>query len=408
MVDARPTFRTAGRLPGGDALIAARLDAAPGLSTEHSSALAGFFDAEGHFAVSAANGKAPTCFAAIQLRDDDAEVLHEFQQATGCGHVSYVPARGASRPQARWRIGSKLECQALARTLSMYPLLGRKRHEARIWIDAVRIWRGQAGPTRTAALQAADAELKVLRRYRANYVDSHDETTTDAHLAGHFGGFFSGDGSLRLDVSRRRAQVLVKLRQDDIGLLRMYRDRFGLGRVIRERATSDRRPCALWHISSRVQLVDAIALLDRVPLLGVKRAQYDAWRPAAVEIALNRGRGSQPDLGVLVRSGNLLAAARRYRRSSRDSFSSTDHRHASHEAYIGALRAWSRSHPGPLTCTAYSAARKTSSNWPTRSTLVARYGSWYGALAAAGLADRALPQRRRAMRHLSRGSCLTE
>jgi hypothetical protein len=58
------------------------------------------------------------------------------------------------------------------------------------------------------------------------------------------------------------------------------------------------------------------------------------------------------------------------------------------------LRTWAASHKGSLACTAYEAARrKLHGGWPKRETIAAEFGSWFDALEAAGLADRAARRR---------------
>lgn len=256
-------------------------------------ALAGFFDAEGYFGLAGSN-RAPKCLASIALRDDDAEVVHRFRQGTGLGHITAVPARGASRPQVQWLIGTKRECRALADVFERYPLLGRKRLEAQVWSRAVRRWSEPSGSDRTSDLVEARTALVKLRQYDPCPEPCSADSVSSAHLIGHFGGFVSGDGSFSLDPGRRRAQVLVRLRRDDSPLLRLYAERFGCGRVIPVAPGVGQKPVALWHVTARAGLGKVLCVLDEAPLLGLKRTQYEAWRPAAAELVRASREGS-PD-----------------------------------------------------------------------------------------------------------------
>lgn len=118
--------RTGGRLPGGEATIRTRLATAPGLTRAEGHWFAGLVEAEGHFSLRRNNGGENWCCAfALALRDDDSDVLADLQAQTGLGHLNHKPARGGSRPQVVWRIGSRTECLTLADLLEAYPLRGR-------------------------------------------------------------------------------------------------------------------------------------------------------------------------------------------------------------------------------------------------------------------------------------------
>jgi hypothetical protein len=127
------------RRPGGQTEIRARLATAPGLSEPEAHTLAGLLDAESHLGVVPNNGGAGwRCECSVNLRDDDQEILVNYRDKLGLGHLTPVAARNGSRPQVAWKIGSKLECQVLAELLDTHPLRGRKRREYEIWREAVR------------------------------------------------------------------------------------------------------------------------------------------------------------------------------------------------------------------------------------------------------------------------------
>jgi hypothetical protein len=305
--------------------------------------------------------------------------------------VTAKPASGRSKPQVRWSIETKRECGALTDVFERYPLLGRKRLEAQVWTRAVRRWSERSGSARTSDLVEARTTLVDLRRYDPNPEPCAAGSLSQAHLIGHFGGFFSGDGSFSLDPGRRRAQVLIRLRRDDAPLLRLYAERFGFGRVIPVAPGVGQKPVVLWHVTARADLAKALHVLDEAPLLGLKRTQYAAWRPAAAELVRASREGSPVDQRILVAARRRLDTIRRYEpprsKVTTERFrDGCDHR----QVYSDVLRTWAAARgDAPLPCTAYVQARRANPTWPTRGTLVANFGSWYGALAAAGLEERA-------------------
>jgi hypothetical protein len=128
------------RIPGGEAATTARIATAPGLSPEASHKLAGLIDAECHLAVAPNNRDGWRCLCAINLRDDDRQILQDAQAGLGMGRLAAVPARNGSRPQVTWKIESKVECLALVRLLDEHPLRGRKLNEYEIWREAANVW----------------------------------------------------------------------------------------------------------------------------------------------------------------------------------------------------------------------------------------------------------------------------
>jgi hypothetical protein len=105
--------------------------------------LAGFLEGEASFLISkqAQNTNHRTS-AKVNLRDDDAPLLHELSAQTGLGKISRLPARASSKPQACWTIGSKSDCLRLVQILERFPLRGHKAGDADLWSAAVRWWTG--------------------------------------------------------------------------------------------------------------------------------------------------------------------------------------------------------------------------------------------------------------------------
>jgi hypothetical protein len=117
------------RKPGGEAAIRARIAAAPGLSTEDCHRLAGLLEAECHLYITPNNRDGWRCGCAVNLRDDDRQILEDLHIALGLGSLGQVASRNGSQPQVLWNIDSKVECAALVAVLDEHSFRGRK-HEA--------------------------------------------------------------------------------------------------------------------------------------------------------------------------------------------------------------------------------------------------------------------------------------
>jgi hypothetical protein len=326
----------------------------------------------------------------LNQRADDADLLCDIVRVTGLGRLYAVPARRTSRPQVVWSVASKLECRELARLLQRYPLRGRKRREFAVWSTAVDRWsQSLHGSTGSADgfMSAAAAELRALRRYvdrghPGAAKDQIPEPLPDG-LSAFLGGFFTGEGSFSL---RGRAMVGIHLRADDADLVRTFRDAFAVGRVCVS-TPSAATPTVRWTVCRRAELRDAIAMLDAAVLRGRKRREFEAWRIGAAEYA----RGRERDESVIAAAAESLARVRAYTERpvvlpARDPPT---------EAYIDVLRAFAEEvSDGRLTCTAYTHARASHPEWPTRNTLAQAFGSWEQALGAAGLGARASSWRR--------------
>lgn len=382
-------YRT-GRPLGSEAAIEARLSRAPGLTDLQAHALAGLIDAEGCFRL-AKTGKSLSCNLSVALREDDAEILAFFRSKTGLGHVQRKPARASSNPQALWRISSKLECARLVDILDSHPLYGRKRREAAIWGEWVRRWHsnqyGQSRSLRPHLHEASRRLASARRHYPFMSAAPIPRPRGEEALIGFFGGFFSGDGCLVLDPVARRARLQVHLRRDDLPLLRCFEQRLGIGRVY-DHGERSPTPTATWIVYSRKDLKTAIRVLDDAPLLGRKLKQYVPWRRAAMELVDADRDGRVPDARILERAREELTAASRYRPGT---FTppATDRDEDARRALVALLRTWAAGAEGTLSCLAYSRAAQDHRHWPQRNTIARTFGSWHGALVAAGLERRA-------------------
>jgi DNA-binding MarR family transcriptional regulator len=379
-----------GRAIGGSAEKSRLIADAQGVDDADGHALAGFIEAEGSFGISANNGATTwRCSLAVAQRADDADMLIDIARVTGLGRLYARPARRKSRPQVCWAVSSKLECRELVRLLRRYPLRGRKRHEFAVWSAAVDRWsaslHGRGDPESHPFLRRSATEIRRLRRYvdqAALKGDDGSELVADRALEAYLGGFFTGEGSFGL---RGSASAVIHLRADDAWLLHQLRNAFDIGSVCIERPPADSaraaNPSVAWRVGRRDELARAIELFERIELRGRKRREFEAWRLGAAEYARGRARRKAIIAGAVA----SLANARAY--VPRD----LDLRSAGSPlaTYADVLRAFAAELPdGPLTCTAYTRARRCHAEWPTRNTITLAFGSWAQALRKAGLAAR--------------------
>jgi hypothetical protein len=360
-----------------------RVAAARWLPTTDAEWLAGFVDAEGCFQIRPNNrGTTWTCALAVKVRDDDAALVVDLHRSTGLGCVRPVAAHAGSKPQVDWTIQSKDECAAFAALVRKHPLRGRKRLDAQIWSEAVATW--AASPRGMSAADAARltdlaGRLRQVRRYTGDRAPAPAQAR--ANLEAYFGGFFAGDGYLGLTDSC--ALAIVKIRRDDRPLLELFAREFGLGLVRDVPATPPSAPTAAWRVVAARDLPALVELLDRAGLRGRKLRQYQAWRPAALEIGHARQEQRSRDSSLIAAARAQLQAASEYR-SEASAIPFAIPADDGLEAYIVLLQEWAGQKTYQrLTCTAYEADRKPS--WPNRDTLARAFGSWAAALAAADL-----------------------
>jgi hypothetical protein len=381
-----------GKAVGGNAVIEARLAAAQGLSEPDGHALAGFLDAEATFAITPNNqGRNWRCQMSVVVRLDDGDVLSDLCACTGLGRVSVTPARRTSRPQATWSVASKRECVELVRILRRFPLRARKRRDAEIWSAAVERWSSMLYDGRADrglhAEMARNAEaLRSARRY-VNTPPPALGGPVEA-LLWYLGGFFSGEGYFGL--SRLRPQAVIKLRGDDRSILELFASRFDVGLVRNHPGYGGDHPSVTWRIGAARDLSRTICVFDAAQLRGRKRREFEVWRQAAYERAHARITRRRADRVRLERVAGDLRLLREYRPPPDDAFETrSDAERDAQVAYVEILRALAAEVPaGPLTCGAYSRARKDHAEWPNRDTITRAFGGWAQALRAAGLDSR--------------------
>jgi hypothetical protein len=210
---------------------------------------------------------------------------------------------------------------------------------------------------------------------------------TDPYAANYFAGFFSGEGCFRL--ARRQARFVIKLRRDDRPLLEAFCRDFAIGSVVDVAAVEPWSPAAVWHVVGAHDVLKGIGLFESAPLLGRKARQYRAWRPGAQAIAEAIIDNVPLNERLVEEARRALAHATAYRPPG-TALRTDNGLSAARTAYLDVLRQWADSVDGPLSCGAYSSTRRSEHpDWPKRETIAEAFGSWYGALQSAGLADRA-------------------
>jgi hypothetical protein len=347
--------------------------------------LSGFIAGDGCFLIRSNNaGSSWNCVFDMKLRADNTPLLREFQAWTRLGQLVPAPARGNSAPQTSWRIGRALECLQLAAILSQWPPLGKAGRQFQVWRRAVETSVARGGACE--ALGPLAAELRTLHRSIAPADCSVD--ITDSALAAFLAGFASAEA--HFGVTDRGSPVFtVNLRADDGPLLRLFQERFGVGRVEDVPPYRSSKAAASWRVCRLAELKELVGWFDRYPPRGRAGYVYAAWRELvmseartaqvgrAFAVEIRRRRRYQPGLDLVDRAPG---GARRRQRG------------------LDALLRWAESNEYPGSATHYERWRRSvDRSAPTRNTIAAAFGSWLAALEAAGLdTTLALPEARTA------------
>ncbi len=240
-------------------------------------------------------------------------------------------------------------------------------------------------PATSRRLSVLAAHMEDLKRFGPAEGPTHLPDDDELALS-YLGGLFTGEGHIGLGEDRARA--IIKMRADDQPLLEEIRDRFGIGRVYVYPAYGPGNPCAQWVVFSRDDLACAVSIFEQAALRGRKARQFEAWKQGVQHLVTAQATGSAIETAAFRDARRRLELASRYSPASAHFASGRAHALAA-EAYVEILRAWAKTTPRPLTCTAYDAARRAYPVWPNRNTITLTFGSWAEALDAAGLRHRA-------------------
>jgi hypothetical protein len=342
--------------------------------------LAGLVEGEATLRIHEQNGgQSFGCFMSLNQRDDDQETMERLLVSTRLGRLRRVAARLTSRPQIAWIVDSQKDCRRLLALLESCGFHGRRAAELDIWACGVRAWTETCGEERRSTLRALQSELAAARRFEAG-APSARPFASSAQLLGYISGFVCAEGCFGL--SSGRPVFSVHLRQDDRPLLDLLAAETGFGKVSEHRPPAPLNPSATWTIAARGELAQFVDLLHRGGLCGRKLRELEIWSGAVDE--LNR---SSPRRDVLVAARDRLAGMRVYQPSTRTELDRLPGRDLRRQS-LDALKSWSLQTAGGLSCTAYMSWRRGQTGAPDRNTIVRQFGSWQGALDAAGFGDR--------------------
>jgi hypothetical protein len=334
---------------------------------------AGFVAGDGSFLIRSNNaGSSWCCLLDVRLRADNTPLLRQFQQWTGLGRLVPVAARGNSAPQTSWRVERQLECLELAAILTQWPPLGKAGRQFEIWRRAVEISVARGGAC--DALPALAAELRRLHGSIAPVACPVD--ITEPALAAFLAGFASAEAHFGV-TDHGSSFFTINLRADDRPLLTLSHETFGVGRLKDVSPYRSSKAAVSWRVGRRAELRQLVRWFDRYPPRGRAGHVYSAWR----ELVMLETRSSQDK--------RALATEIRRRRSFQPGLDRVDRTRPltrRRERARNALLRWAETSDYPGSATDYERWRRSvDRSAPGRNTVAASYGSWLGALEAAGL-----------------------
>ena len=262
---------------------------------------------------------------------------------------------------------------------------GRRAAELRVWSQAVDVWTRCDGPARRSRLCELRDELASARRFGGGEPGA-TPFRSSSQLRGYISGFVCAEGCFV--ISKGRPRFSVHLRQDDEPLLRLLAKETGLGKVTRHCPSPPLNPSATWTVAGRAEMADLRDLLWHAGLTGRKLRQLAVWGDAVEELNRAARCSARPRREALESAGERLRNLRVYRPPVRPALLQLPRRDLKAEA-LAALREWSRASAGKLSATEYMRWRREHPDAPARNTIARAFGSWYEALSAAGVQERA-------------------
>jgi LAGLIDADG DNA endonuclease family protein len=297
---------------------------------------AGLIAGDGHFAIQPNNGGTTwQCHLAVCLRADDTPLLAELCRWSGAGMLQAVPVRRTSRPQTTWIVQRQADCLRMVSILDRYPLLGKKLGQYEIWREAVVAWTGP-GSDRHAVLAQCSERLRAHRRPDVRARMSAVSITDDLLLA-FLAGFATAEAHFGA-TSEGHPHFQINLRRDDGKLLRVFRDRLGLGRVVDVPPYGTSHAAVSWRLGRLSELRALTQALDRYPPRGRVLSIYEAWR----ELVLleDRRSGKRRPLATTVKE-------RRAYRPGHEWTNAVDPAAVRRRRHIAVLQAWEADTDGP-------------------------------------------------------------
>ena len=310
----RPPGANTGRVPVGGY---------PLLEPSLSGFLAGFIEGEGCLSISRQAGRRNcACSMSLECRDDDTELLTELAMRTRLGTLTSRSGKGRCRPQTRWTVGAKADVLRLTEILDSAPLRGQKSGVYSVWRAATRCWiHGDPTMTRIrrdwTSMEYLRGRLSDSKSFASRGVSLIDSTDGLGADWGHYlAGFATAEGSFGIvstgQHGRYKVVFQVRLRRDDVELLRQLRARADAGRVYLEaKRVPGRCPAAAWSVFSAQDISRLVAVFDRFHLKGRKQREFEVWREAALLFASDRPRPQIHRRLAILR--DQLIEARQYR-----------------------------------------------------------------------------------------------
>jgi hypothetical protein len=269
----------------------------------------------------------------------------------------------------------------------VFPLRSRTRKEFELWKQAVGLWQDPAPLRDIAAMEWLRRRLIAQRVYKPA---GQSEISTIAMepdgLTDWLAGFLTGEA--HFGIHEGAIRLALNVRADDLPLLRALSLAMGAGTVGGPYVNRGSNPAAKWSVTRTSDLLDLANRLDQ-RVRGRKAVEFEIWQ-RAVRIRADTSTPAARRRRLIDAAGAELIELRRYRPGGEPPSAKSRRLQRMYEqngVWLALLREWAAAESGPLTAMAYQRARH--SDWPARNTLTLRFGSWYDALAAAGLKHRA-------------------
>jgi hypothetical protein len=315
------------------------------------------------------------CGLGLALRADDTPLLARLCRWTGLGRLSAVPAQRNSKPQTRWTVSRQADCLRLFSLLDRHRLIGKKRGEYEIWRRAVLAWTGGQSE-RHEVIARSRHELRAYRAFE-NAPGPSRVDITEHSLMAFFAGFVTAEAHLGV-TPEGHPFFRINVRADDGYVLRLFRDRLDLGRLVEVPPYGSSCAALSWRIGRLAELRSLTQCLDWYPPRGRVFRIFEAWRDL---VLLEDRRGARRKLGGEVRR-------RRAYKPGLGTIVDVDPLRERRTRYLAVLKGWAGASERRRTATAYEAWRKSACpKAPKRDTIAAAFGSWIAALEAAGLSS---------------------
>jgi hypothetical protein len=184
-----------------------------------------------------------------------------------------VPAQRNSKPQTQWTVGRQADCLRLVSLLDRHRLIGKKRGEYEIWRRAVLAWTGGQSE-RHEVIARSRRELRAYRAFE-NAPGPSRVDITEHSLMAFFAGFVTAEAHLGV-TPEGHPFFRINVRADDGYVLRLFRDRLDLGRLVEVPPYGSSCAALSWRIGRLAELRSLTQCLDWYPPRGRVFRIYEA------------------------------------------------------------------------------------------------------------------------------------